>query len=139
MKHILQMTGAGLLLLTGCTDEIPEPESVTAKEYASFASTNVQGVLATEASNEWQVSHIVQGKEVWIDCQLPQYTFVENDTEKPLITLLVYVDGKLVKRAFAPAFQLENLGKGSHSIQLVVIGEGEKRLEPSQQFWVNIP
>ncbi|WP_335870487.1 membrane lipoprotein lipid attachment site-containing protein [Bacillus sp. 2205SS5-2] len=118
-----------LLVLTGCQQRVPEPESVAAQ---TVINRNVQNDRAN-----FQVSHIVQQNNVYIECRLKNISF-SGQKGKQAGKIIVNVNGKRTGEYRTAAFVVKNLPKGNHFLKLNVLSLDDKLLA-QKQFFVWVP
>jgi hypothetical protein len=129
MKLLIVLAMSLLLILTGCKEEIPEPESF------NFIT---KAEAATEKSSI-SVKHVVQGKQVYVECIVPNVTFSSNNVRKQKGKIVVTVDGKRYEEYRTAAFIIKGMNKGVHHLKVDVHGLNNKPLGISKQFYITIP
>jgi hypothetical protein len=129
MKKIILLSLSLLVLLSGCKDDIPEPESF------SF-SNKVQAKEKTSLS----VKHIVQGNQVFIECVVPDVTFSTKRKGAKKGKIIVSSNtGGLYKEFYTAAFVVKNLPKGNHILNVEVVTPSNKPLGIKKRLYVTIP
>ncbi|WP_201716679.1 membrane lipoprotein lipid attachment site-containing protein [Rossellomorea arthrocnemi] len=129
MKKIIFTIGL-VILLSGCKEKMPEPES--------FSFTK-----KVEAANSEQkplsIKHMVQGNQVYIECIVPGVTFTseKKGAEKGKIVVRSNT-GNLYKEYHTAAFVVKGLPKGVHLLNIEIVGKNNKSLGMKKQFYVTI-
>jgi hypothetical protein len=129
MKLLIVLAMSLLLILTGCKEEIPKPESFNLISKAE---------AATEKKNI-SVKHVVQGKQVYVECIVPDVTFSNNNAGKRKGKIVVTVDGKRYQEYRTAAFIIKGMNKGIHHLKVEVHDLSNKSLGISKQFYITIP
>lgn len=117
-----------LLILSGCRQELPEPEVMSAK-----ASEQTQEEMA-----DMKVHHTVQGKSLLIECFIPNISFSRDRQSNELGKVILSINGKFHAEYETAAFIVKNLPKGNHEIQLDVVNLKNEPLGMSEQFQITI-
>lgn len=112
-----------LILITGCGQKIPEPESFEAK-------------AAELEKKDAGIQHFVDGKHVKVECFVPTVSF--NKTDKNSAKINVYIDGEFYNEYDTAAFIIKNLGVGSHKMKVEVVGLNDQTSHVSKSFEVKI-
>lgn len=113
------------ILITGCGQKIPEPESFTAE--ASELG---------KKDSDIQVQHFVEGNRVKVECFVPEVSFNKADRNSAKIN--VYIDGEFHDEYDTAAFVIKNLEAGSHKMKIEVVGLNEQTFQLSKSFEVTI-
>ena len=131
MKKIIFLSVCLLILLSGCKEKMPEPES--------FAFTK-KAEAANHESKDLSIKHMVQGNQVYIECIVPNVTFTSTSkkgAEKGKIVVRSNT-GNLYKEYHTAAFVVKNLPKGVHLLNVEIVGKNNKSLGMKKQFYVTI-
>ncbi|MBW8348658.1 hypothetical protein K0H71_04230 [Bacillus sp. IITD106] len=113
------------VLLTGCRHKLPEPESMIAE-----ASDQINRPEIID------IRHIVEGRNVKIECIVSGVSFVSSDQNNGKIML--YVDGEKVGEYKTPAFIVKNLEPGTHRLKIEVVNQNNLSYGINRQFLVTI-
>lgn len=98
-------------------------------------STEVLSAM-TQVRDDFQVGFSTKGTSVFVDCYTREYSFTPN-SEKPLASVLVYVDGAKVDEMRTAAFIVKDLSQGKHQIKVKLIDE-QKQTTYTKEFSVHI-
>lgn len=98
-------------------------------------STEVLSAM-TQVRDDFQVGFSTKGTSVFVDCYTREYSFTPN-SEKPLASVLVYVDGAKVDEMRTAAFIVKDLPQGKHRIKIKLIDE-QKQTTYTKEFSVHI-
>ncbi|MEC2053674.1 hypothetical protein I6J18_07260 [Peribacillus psychrosaccharolyticus] len=98
-------------------------------------STEVLSAM-TQVRDDFQVGFSTKGTSVFVDCYTREYSFTPN-SEKPLASVLVYVDGAKVDEMRTAAFIVKDLPQGKHRIKVKLIDE-QKQTTYTKEFSVHI-
>lgn len=118
-----------LIVLTGCRQHIPEPET-------SAAELTKESFAADEKS--FTVRHFVQGRAVLVECFVPGITFAAGGQGQKHGKILVYADGRLFGEFETAAFILKGLEKGSHRIKVEIVTVQNRKTGFSKEFEATI-
>ena len=129
MKKMMMLAFA-LLVLSGCKEKMPEPESF------SFANK-------VEAANREQttvsIKHMVQGNQVYIECIVPGVTFTTEKKGAKKGKIIVRSNtGNLYKEYHTAAFVIKGLPKGVHLLNVEIVGKNNQSFGMKEQFYVTI-
>lgn len=129
MKKMMLLAFA-LLVLSGCKEKMPEPESF------SFANK-------AEAANREQktvsIKHMVQGNQVYIECIVPGVTFTTEKKGAKKGKIIVRSNtGNLYKEYHTAAFVIKGLPKGVHLLNVEIVGKNNQSFGMKEQFYVTI-
>ncbi|UXH45532.1 hypothetical protein [Rossellomorea vietnamensis] len=129
MKKMMLLAFA-LLVLSGCKEKMPEPESF------SFANK-------VEAANREQktvsIKHMVQGNQVYIECIVPGVTFTTEKKGAKKGKIIVRSNtGNLYKEYHTAAFVIKGLPKGVHLLNVEIVGKNNQSFGMKDQFYVTI-
>ncbi|MCR8849246.1 membrane lipoprotein lipid attachment site-containing protein [Rossellomorea sp. SC111] len=129
MKKMI-MLAIALLILSGCKEKMPEPESF------SFAKK-------VEAANRGQkpvsIKHMVQGNQVYIECIVPGVTFTSEKKGAKKGKIIVRSNtGNLYKEYHTAAFVIKGLPKGVHLLNVEIVGKNNQSFGMKEQFYVTI-
>ncbi|MBS4198836.1 hypothetical protein KHA93_04110 [Bacillus sp. FJAT-49732] len=114
-------------LITGCRQKLPEPESYVAK-----ASDHIN-----KSPQLMDVRHIVDGRNVKIECIVSGVSFV-NNIDHNYGKIIVYVDGLRHGEFTTPAFIIKNLSPGTHRLKIDVVKPNSQSFGINRQFMVKI-
>jgi hypothetical protein len=129
MKKLILMSLSLLVILSGCKDDIPEPENFSL----------VNKVQAKEEKS-LSVKHIVQGNQVFIECVVPNVTFSSaREGAKKGKIIVTSNTGSLYKEYYTAAFVVKNLPKGNHILTLEIVSPKNKSFGIKKQLYVTIP
>lgn len=120
------------ILLSGCKEKMPEPESFTFIKKVEAA--------ATKDPKNVTVKHMVQGNQVYIECIVPEVTF--SSTKKGMKKGKIVVTsntGHLYKEFHTAAFVVKGLPKGVHLLNVEVVGVNNQSYGLKKKFYVTIP
>ncbi|GIN83829.1 hypothetical protein J6TS2_02150 [Heyndrickxia sporothermodurans] len=119
-----------LMLLTGCKQNIPKPETfnVKASEQKNISQINQHATIR----------HIVQGPNVFVECMVPSITFSGLNKNAKRGKIKVYVDGRLHAEYYTAAFVMKGFTKGVHHIKIDVVQMNNKSYGLSKDFYVTI-
>lgn len=98
-------------------------------------STEVLSAM-TQVRDDFQVGFSIKGTSVFVDCYTREYSFTPN-SEKPLASVLVYVDGTKMDEMRTAAFIVKDLSQGKHRIKVKLI-DGQKQTTYTKEFTVHI-
>lgn len=98
-------------------------------------STEVLSAM-TQVRDDFQVGFSTKGTSVFVDCYTREYSFTPN-SEKPLASVLVYVDGAKVDEMRTAAFIVKDLPQGKHRIKVKLVDE-QKQTTYTKEFSVHI-
>lgn len=90
----------------------------------------------TQVRDDFQVGFSTKGTSVFVDCYTREYSFTPN-SEKPLASVLVYVDGKKMDEMRTAAFIVKDLPQGKHRIKVKLIDD-QKQTTYTKEFSVQI-
>lgn len=121
-----------VLVLAGCKEDMPEPESF-GTEISAEAAT-----ISQQDKAEITVRHIVQGSHVYVECIVPGVTFTSGKSSSKKGKIVVSVDGKRYNEYHTAAFVIKGLNKGIHYVKLEILGEDNKSLDLQKQFYITI-
>ncbi|MCA0148757.1 hypothetical protein LCD52_08075 [Rossellomorea vietnamensis] len=129
MKKMMMLAFV-LLVLSGCKEKMPEPESF------SFANK-------VEAANREQkpvsIKHMVQGNQVYIECIVPGVTFTSEKKGAKKGKIIVRSNtGNLYKEYHTAAFVIKGLPKGVHLLNVEIVGKNNQSFGMKEQFYVTI-
>ncbi|WP_175988774.1 hypothetical protein [Bacillus sp. Marseille-Q1617] len=129
MKKLIVLSLSLLIILSGCKDDIPEPEN--------FSFVNK---AQAKEDKSLSVKHIVQGNQVFIECIVPNVTFSSSrkGAKKGKIVVTSNTSG-LYKEYYTAAFVVKNLPKGNHILTVEVVSPKNKSLGIKKQLYVTIP
>ncbi|WP_421384421.1 hypothetical protein ACOJQI_07185 [Bacillus salacetis] len=121
-----------IVCLTGCKEDMPEPESFGTELEAKAASISAQD------KKDVTVRHIVQGSHVYVECIAPGITFTSGKSgEKGKI--VVSVDGKRFEEYHTAAFVIKGLKKGIHHVKVDIVAKDNTPFGLQKQFYITIP
>ena len=100
-----------------------------------FPSTEVLSAI-TQVHDDFQVGFSTKGTSVFVDCYTREYSFTPN-SEKPLASVFVYVDGEKINEMKTAAFIIKDLSQGKHQIKVDLIDE-QKQTTYTKKFSVHI-
>lgn len=129
-----------ILVLTGCRQDIPEPESkmmISAMEVKEEAMDIP--VTGTTKTSPFIVSHRVNGKNVLVECKLEDISFRSDNRDKQSGKIVIYIDGKKTEVVQSPVFIIKGLTKGSHNITLEVVNNDNQPYPLKKDFSIVIP
>lgn len=98
-------------------------------------STEVLSAM-TQVQDDFQVGFSTKGTSVFVDCYTREYSFTPN-SEKPLASVLVYVDGKKMDEMRTAAFIIKDLSQGTHRMKVKLIDD-QKQTTYTKEFSVHI-
>lgn len=113
MKKILVFCIPALFLLSGCNNDVPDPEVKEKGQAATAANAQPQAVA---------VHYLVKGNNVYIDCKTPYLSFRE-DSEKETGKITLQLDGKMAGEFKSAAFVVRNLERGEHNALLKIVND----------------
>ncbi|MBS4193869.1 carbohydrate-binding protein [Lederbergia citri] len=113
------------VLLTGCRNKLPEPESMIAEASDQINRPEIMNIR-----------HIVEGRNIKIECIVTGVSFVSSDKSNGKI--LLYVDGKQYGEYTTPAFIVKNLEPGTHRLKIEVVNHNRLSYGINRQFLVTI-
>ncbi len=117
------------ILLTGCKQDMPEPESLFQKKAQA----------ASVVKEKMVIRHLVQGKQMYVECVVPNVTFTEKKNGSKKGKVIVTIDGKRFKEYYTAAFVVKNLKQGVHHVKIDIVGRDNENLGLKKQFYVTIP
>ncbi|MCA1059289.1 hypothetical protein LCL96_10085 [Rossellomorea aquimaris] len=130
MKKRLLFSIGLLLILSGCKEKMPEPESFTFTKKVEAANTEQKSV---------SIKHMVQGNQVYIECIVPGITFNSEKKGAKKGKIVVRSNtGNLYKEYHTAAFVVKGLPKGVHLLNVEIVGKNNKSLGLKKQFYVTI-
>ncbi|PFA68927.1 hypothetical protein CN378_05450 [Bacillus sp. AFS015802] len=130
MKKMMLLTIGSLILLSGCKEKMPEPESFTFTKKVEAANSGQQAL---------SIKHMVQGSQVYIECIVPGVTFTsEKKGAKKGKIVVRSGTGNLYKEYHTAAFVVKGLPKGVHLLDVEIVGKNNKSLGMKKQFYVTI-
>lgn len=129
MKKIMILTVGLLILLSGCKEKMPEPESLAFTKKVEAASPE----------KSLSIKHMVQGNQVYIECIVPNVTFTSNKKGAKKGKIVVRSStGNVYKEYHTAAFVVKNLPKGVHLLNVEIVGTNNKSFGMKKQFYVTI-
>ncbi|MFI8686395.1 hypothetical protein [Rossellomorea sp. NPDC077527] len=130
MKKRMLFSIGLLLILSGCKEKMPEPESFTFTKKVEAANTEQKSV---------SIKHMVQGNQVYIECIVPGITFNSEKKGAKKGKIVVRSNtGNLYKEYHTAAFVVKGLPKGVHLLNVEIVGKNNKSLGLKKQFYVTI-
>jgi PBP1b-binding outer membrane lipoprotein LpoB len=130
MKKIIFLSIALLIVLSGCKEKMPEPESFTFTKKVEAANTEKKPL---------SIKHMVQGSQVYIECIVPNVTFTSEKSGAIKGKIVVRSNtGNLYKEYYTAAFVVKGLPKGVHLLNVEIVGTNNKPLGMKKQFYVTI-
>ncbi|MEB6550627.1 hypothetical protein MXL46_16280 [Heyndrickxia sporothermodurans] len=121
-----------LIIMSGCKQNIPKPETFNVE--ASESKKAAQSDKTKDAS----IRHIVHGKDIFIECFVPNISFSGANKAIERGKIVVYVDGQLKGEFHTAAFVMKNLSKGVHHVKIDVVKLNNKSHGLSKEFYVTI-
>lgn len=115
-----------LIIVTGCDNKIPEPETIVAE------ASEVQ-----KDHSLFSLRHIIQDNDVKIECIVPTVSFNKMDDQAAKIRL--YIDNRFYNEYDTAAFVVKNVQSGSHNFRIEVVSLDNQSLGLSRNFLVIIP
>lgn len=113
-----------ILLLSGCQQDIPKPESNMMMMHENVQEEGKDlPVTGTLPESSFLVHHQVNGKNVLVECRLTDISFRSDNTNKQSGKIVVYIDGKKTEVVHSPVFIIKGLSQGSHLITLEVVNK----------------
>ncbi|KMK96625.1 hypothetical protein [Rossellomorea marisflavi] len=111
-------------VLSGCRDTPPEPKSVA-------ASAHVQNSLS--------VKHLTRGNEVLVECIATGVTFTDQQKGATAGKIVIRsATANVYEEHRTAAFIIKGMPKGTHLIELDVVGMDNKSLGMKKKFYVTI-
>lgn len=107
-------------VLSGCTHELPEPESIVKAE----GMTGGQN----ERVEKPFIRHSVKGRTLFIESYIPGHSFAEN------IKMVLVIDGQPHGEYRTAAFVVKNLPKGNHRYKVDVQKTDGQPMGISKEF-----
>ena len=130
MKKIMMLLIGLLILMSGCKEKMPEPESFTFTKKVEAANTDQKTM---------SIKHMVQGNQVYIECIVPDVTFTSEKKGATKGKIVVRSNtGNLYKEYHTAAFVLKGLPKGVHLLNVEIVGKNNRSLGLKKQFYVTI-
>ncbi|MBS4172397.1 hypothetical protein [Bacillus sp. FJAT-49736] len=118
-----------LVILSGCRQNIPKPETINAK--ASTAN------YISQMKQEATIRHFVRGNDLFVECFVPYVSFSGLNKGQPA-KIKVYVDGELKGEYNTAAFIMKDLKNGIHYIKVDIVKPNNKSLGLSKKFYITI-
>ncbi|OXS63374.1 hypothetical protein B0G93_103202 [Bacillus sp. V-88] len=129
MKKMIMLATA-LLLLSGCKEKMPEPESLSFTKKVEAANPEQKPV---------SIKHMVQGNQVYIECIVPGVTFTTEKKGAKKGKIIVRSNtGNLYKEYHTAAFVIKGLPKGVHLLNVEIVGKNNQSFGMKEQFYVTI-
>lgn len=138
---LLWITLVNIGLLLGCSQDKPKPETFMNIEVTPIEMLQNQEPAAVVAVNqevksqEMYIKHQVKGKNVYIECFIPNFSF-KNSSRNGYLSL--YIDNKKIKNVTTAAFIVKGLSEGKHLIKLKMTNHPLGDQDIKKEFWVNI-
>ncbi|WP_062105182.1 hypothetical protein [Bacillus niameyensis] len=126
MVRMIIIIIVSLIIVTGCVNKIPEPETII--------------VEASEVQKDhslFSFRHMIQGNDVKIECIVPTVSFNKNDDQAAKIRL--YIDNRFYNEYDTAAFVVKNVQAGPHNFRMEVVSLENQSLGLSRNFLVTIP
>ncbi|MGG4169660.1 membrane lipoprotein lipid attachment site-containing protein [Rossellomorea vietnamensis] len=129
MKKMI-MLAIALLILSGCKEKMPEPESFSFTKKVEAANSGQKPV---------SIKHMVQGNQVYIECIVPGVTFTTEKKGAKKGKIIVRSNtGNLYKEYHTAAFVIKGLPKGVHLLNIEIVGKNNQSFGMKEQFYVTI-
>ncbi|MEI2664013.1 membrane lipoprotein lipid attachment site-containing protein [Rossellomorea sp. LJF3] len=129
MKKMIMLAFA-LLVLSGCKEKMPEPESFSFSKKVEAANREQKTV---------SIKHMVQGNQVYIECIVPGVTFTTEKKGAKKGKIIVRSNtGNLYKEYHTAAFVIKGLPKGVHLLNVEIVGKNNQSFGMKEQFYVTI-
>ncbi|MDP4161552.1 MAG: hypothetical protein Q8906_01580 [Bacillota bacterium] len=139
---IIISSGVMLILFSGCQRYLPELKTkpVIAVSGQIVMAQNEDVPAITSAKEEiFSVSYKISGRNVLIECFVPDVSFRNNDERKlQLGKIAVWIDGKKLEEVRSAAFMLKNLSLGNHRIKLELLKLTNESYGADREFLVSI-
>nr|WP_144925019.1 hypothetical protein [Paenibacillus bovis] len=116
-----------LLFLSGCKQEVPEPEALTVE------ATELQKKDFSQAI----IKHNVHGRNVLVECNVKDIHFA-NTASKNNGKVLLYVNNRLYNEYNTAAFVVKGLKSGTHKLKVELVDLNNKSYGVSKEFLVTI-
>ncbi|MBU5210939.1 MULTISPECIES: hypothetical protein [Heyndrickxia] len=130
MRGLICLILLFLIVLSGCRQTIPKPES-----YNAEASENDKVVQSNPRTT---IKHVIQGSDLFVECMVPSISFSGMNKNVERGKIKVYVDGALHGEYYTAAFVMKGLSKGVHHIKIEVVKLNNKSHGLSKEFYVTI-
>lgn len=127
----------------GCGNDQPKPKASSDINIIPMHTINLEEIESVETmiyesgDQEFYVKHHVRGKDVYVECYIPSFSFQKSNLSGEGYIHL-YVDNKKVDKITTAAFIVRGLSTGSHNIKLDIINPNLNQNHLSKQFQVNI-
>lgn len=121
-----------LIIMSGCKQNIPKPETFNV-EASENSKTNQM-----DKSKNASIRHIVHGKDIFVECFVPNVSFSGANKKIERGKIIVYVDGQLKGEYYTAAFVMKNLSKGVHHVKIDVVKLNNKSHGLTKDFYVTI-
>jgi hypothetical protein len=116
-----------LLLVTGCVQKVPEPQSIL-----------VEASEMQRVPTSLDVRHHVYGNNIRVECIAEGVSFVDASTHQKQAKILLYIDDQLYGEFNTAAFIVKNLKPGTHKMNVEVVQPNNRSLGLKHQFFVTI-
>jgi hypothetical protein len=148
-KHFIYVI-VSCLIATGCSFQ-PEKNNVSPESTASTieiieVSSSNQAVetVANKDERTLSLKHDVNGKDVLIECYVPNFHFSKEKMGKPNKDgeghIHLYLNGKKIGRIFKAAFIVKGLPSGKHKLKVEVAHNNHTPYKGlAEEFEVEIP
>ncbi len=113
-----------LMILSGCRQELPEPEVINAQ--------------ASEQAQLMKVHHTMQGNSLLIECFVPSISFSPTNGTNEQAKIRLSINGQFHSEYETAAFIVKNVPKGKHRIKLDIVKLDNEPLGMSKQFLVTV-
>lgn len=131
------------LIVTGCTNDKPHPETNThVIPMEADHSTNIPSVEVTSIQNQrsLDVKHQIKGNDVYVECIVTNFTFTKGK-EKNVDGeghIELYLNGQKVDEIATAAFIIKGLPSGKHTIKLELVHNDSLKYNINKDFDVSI-
>ncbi|UTE71207.1 hypothetical protein M1I95_12980 [Rossellomorea marisflavi] len=123
-KRTLLAIGLISLTLSGCRDTPPEPKSIA---------------VAAHVENSLSVKHLTRGNEVLVECIATGVTFTDRQKGATAGKIVIRSGtANVYEEHRTAAFIIKGMPKGTHLIELEVVGMDNKPLGMKKKFYVTI-
>ncbi|MCA1029945.1 hypothetical protein LCL95_02720 [Bacillus timonensis] len=133
-----------VIVFTGCTNDKPHPEtrsiSISPMAIIDHRTNNSIEVASQLEKRKLQVQHHLKGGNVYIECYVNQFRFVEEKKKKKEGEghIVLYINGKKHDKISTAAFVIKGLSSGINKIKVELVHNDSSSYQLAKEFTVNI-
>lgn len=127
MKRLIALVLV-MMIVSGCTQRLPEPEVEKAKAMES----------TFDNKKEIIVHHSVDGNTLYIECFIPGVSFSNVKAGSQLGKALLFINGQLYNEYETAAFIVKDIPSGTHTFKIDIVDRDNQPLGISKEFTATV-